>query len=254
MNLFKGFEGVELKNSDDATGEVLAQVATFEVKDHDGDVAHKGSFGTQQVPLLVGHNWNLPPVGKGRIYEEGDHVYFNGVFNLSTDGGREAYESAKFLGHIQQWSYGYSLDPAGVKKRNGSRHFEPLPDGKASVIVHEVSTVVAGAGTETGTLMMKNNTTTNVTWQPPQDGKTAIEEAEDVLASITDLIDRAEDIQELRSKKNRTIGTEFLNRLAEVKHRIDELMTVLEPDETVDLKAEFLRYQKTLAKQHGVSL
>ena len=94
-------------------GTVSAEIATLMVKDHDGDVTRPGFFPSkaqaQESPLLIGHDWYQLPVGKGITFEnpEQTKAIFEGQFNLKSTIGLDAFETAKFMGERQEWSYGY---------------------------------------------------------------------------------------------------------------------------------------------------
>ena len=80
---------LEVKLADDP-GTFRAVIATLGVKDKDGDVTLPGFFGKQTVPILLGHDWNMLPVGKGVISEEGEQAILEGKLNLK--------DSGRFLG------------------------------------------------------------------------------------------------------------------------------------------------------------
>lgn len=138
------------------SGKGLALIAQLSAIDHDGDTYEKGAFAwkEQWVPLLNAHNRNGMPFGKARIFEDGDHAYAELNLNLDTQVGKEWHAALKFdlaTGKaVQEWSYGYeAIDFAeGFKGLQKIRSLKKLD-------VHEVSTVVRGAGQGTRTLGMK---------------------------------------------------------------------------------------------------
>ncbi|MBN9334963.1 HK97 family phage prohead protease [Devosia sp.] len=143
----------------DEVGQGLARIAILSSVDHDGDTYVKGAFswakgGEQWVPILPAHNRDAMPLGKARVYEQGDEVFAELYLNLNTEAGRDWHETLKFDlekgGAVQEWSYGYSVLEA-VKERRGSEMVRVLKRLK----VDEVSPVVRGAGVGTGTLSMK---------------------------------------------------------------------------------------------------
>ncbi len=74
MRIMDEHKLIELKAlNDDGTG--LAQIATLSAVDHDNDTYAKGAFGDQQVQILAGHSWDGVPLGKGRVFEKGDHAF-----------------------------------------------------------------------------------------------------------------------------------------------------------------------------------
>lgn len=139
------------------SGKGLALIARLSEVDHDGDTYERGAFswkGDQWVPLLSGHDrWQMQ-WGKARVFEDGDAAYAELHANLETQVGREWHSAIKFdLANgkaVQEWSYGYQVIDADFKVRG---------DERVRVIkqldVHEVSTVVRGAGRGTQTIAMK---------------------------------------------------------------------------------------------------
>ncbi len=147
------YKRIEIKRlDDDGTG--LAQIATLSAIDHDGDTYAKGAFGKQDVVILAGHAWSGVPLGKGRIFEKGDHAFAEFKLNLDTIAGAEWHKALKFDmangSPLQEWSFGFKvLDST-----------EEVRDGKSvrvlnSLEVFEVSPVVKGAGVDTHTVAVK---------------------------------------------------------------------------------------------------
>lgn len=136
-------------------GEGIAVIATLNVLDRTGDVTRPGAFGEQVAPMVFSHDWtSRPPIGKATIREEDDEARAHFRLNLKTEGGREVYEALKFdmeqAPAKQQWSYGYSVKDAedGVFDNQRVRFLK-------SLMVHEVSPVLLGAGIETRTVALK---------------------------------------------------------------------------------------------------
>jgi hypothetical protein len=147
---------IELKKlDDDGTG--LAQIATLSAVDHDGDTYAAGAFGKQDVIILAGHSWDGVPLGKGRVYEKGDHAFAEFKLNLDTVAGKDWHRALKFDMDptngkpLTEWSYGYKVLESSEEVRDGKavRVLEKLA-------VHEVSPVVKGAGVGTHTVAMKS--------------------------------------------------------------------------------------------------
>ena len=152
-------EGADLKaliKQLDETGEGTAQIAVIGVKDHDGDIAEPGAFGTGQwAHFLPTHNWGSVPLGKALIREDGVKVLADFKLNLEIPKAKEWRSALKFdLEHgepIQEWSYGLKVlrhemgvDGSGDRVRN-----------MKEIEVIEISPVVRGAGTDTGTVAVK---------------------------------------------------------------------------------------------------
>lgn len=143
-----------LKITDASEGRVQAVFATFDVKDHDGDVTLKGAFGNQQVRISAYNHksWSgALPVGKGTISETGDGAVLDGQFFVNTTHGADTFETVKQMGDLQEWSYGYDVDDS----ERGTKDGAPVRFLKA-LTVHEVSPVLLGAGLGTRTLAAKS--------------------------------------------------------------------------------------------------
>jgi len=213
----------EVKLSDDA-GVFKATIATLGVKDKDGDVTLKGFFGEQTVPILVGHDWGMVPIGKGKIFEEGDKGVLEAKLNLADANAKAAYEWLKFDFENgspgQEFSYGYSLEKGGYK--NGPfegeevRFLQPKADGSPGAKIHEASLVLVGAGEGTGTQAVK--------------GQTFSEHVESVLAAVDEFTTRAKSLADLRAKEDRTLSVESLEKIRELRDELSGLVEEPEPD------------------------
>jgi len=131
-------------------GTLRATFSRFNVVDHDGDVTLSSAFADgQAVPMVWSHDWQRP-VGRGVIEVKADRAVFAGRFNLATSWGRDAYESVKDMGDLQEYSYGYAPIDAepGVVDGQNVRILKALK-------VFEVSPVLVGAGVDTGTERIK---------------------------------------------------------------------------------------------------
>lgn len=144
----------------DGSGTGLARIAQLSAVDSDGDTYAKGAFswkpkGEQWAPMLPAHDRRAMPLGKVRVYEDGDFAFAELALNLQTQAGRDWHETLKFdlaTGNpVQQWSYGYEIVDGDYQVRG---------DARVQVIkrvdVHEVSPVVRGAGVGTATLSIKS--------------------------------------------------------------------------------------------------
>lgn len=163
MSDLKALQGVEIKDA--AKGTVEAVFSTFNVKDSDGDVTRPGAF-TEGAPVRIsayGHaSWGpsrgasfvpIPPVGKGVIRTTADEAILQGQFFLKTTGGADTFELIKEMGDQQEWSYGYDIPQGGATKGEFDGDKVRFLD---SLIVHEVSPVLLGAGVGTRTLSAKS--------------------------------------------------------------------------------------------------
>lgn len=175
---------MRVEKMDDA-GHGLARIATLSAVDHDGDTYAKGAFswkktGDQWVPILPAHNRTAMPLGKARVYEDGDAAYAELHLNLNTEAGRDWHATLKFDlekgGAVQEWSYGFRVIDHARESRDGAsvRVLKRLD-------VDEVSPVVRGAGIGTRTLSLKAK---------DSDGQ------EDQLEVVDDLVDDAREAAE----------------------------------------------------------
>lgn len=138
-------------------GTVEAVFSTFNVVDHDGDITLPGAFedGAKAAISDYGHSvWmGGKPVGKGTIRVENDRAILEGKFFLSTGHGREAFETVKAMGDMQEWSYGFDVldheTPNEEQKKQGARRV------LKKLKTYEVSPVFRGAGINTQTLAVK---------------------------------------------------------------------------------------------------
>lgn len=144
------------------TGKGLAILARLSEVDHDGDTYAPGAFswkdgGEQWCPLIHHHDRYQMPFGKARVYEEGDVAYAELHLNLETQAGRDWHKALLFdlsTGKsVQEYSYGFGVLDADYKiSGNGEDRVRVLK----KLDVHEVSTVIRGAGRGTRTLAMKS--------------------------------------------------------------------------------------------------
>jgi HK97 family phage prohead protease len=142
---FKGL--ADLTWSRDApAGSLQATFSTFGTVDRDGDVTLPSAFQDgAAVPMVWSHDWHRP-IGRGTIRVLPDRAVFDGAFFTKTAWGRDAYETVKEMGDLQDYSYGFQiLDSAG-----GTHDGAPVRVLK-SLQVFEVSPVLVGAGIGTGT-------------------------------------------------------------------------------------------------------
>ena len=151
----KALSQVQIKSESEGT--VSAVFSTLGVVDKDGDVTVKGAFtdGAAVVISAYGHRSHdgALPVGKGTIREDGDKVVMDGEFFMNTTHGRDAFETVKELGELQEWSY--SLNDVKADRNvvfDGAKVRRVIK----SVRVKEVSPVLMGAGIDTGTLEAKS--------------------------------------------------------------------------------------------------
>lgn len=147
----KSFQEIEFKAGDDAPeGSLRAVFSTFDVADRDGDIVRASAFKDgQEVPMVWAHDWSKP-VGKGVVRVEKSRAVFDGQFFLGTSWGRDAYESVKQMGSLQEYSWGFRVTETQPNKQI------PGYDITAAE-VFEVSPVLVGANQYTETLAVKGD-------------------------------------------------------------------------------------------------
>jgi HK97 family phage prohead protease len=138
-------------------GTIQARFSTFGVLDKQRDIVKRAAFADldgAEVPLIWSHEWQRLPVGKGHIRVTRDAAVFDGAFHLQTQWSRDAYETVKAMGSLQEYSYGFEIAPDGWT-------MDEHDDGGPVRIIHkigrvfEVSPVLVGAGEQTATLGVK---------------------------------------------------------------------------------------------------
>ncbi len=210
---------IELKQLDeDGTG--LAQIATLSAIDHDNDTYAKGAFGKQNVQILAGHSWAGVPLGKGVVFEEGDHAFASFKLNLDTVAGKEWHAALKFdmaEGEpLTEWSYGFKVLESDAEVRDGLsiRVLQKLD-------VFEVSPVVRGAGIATGTVSVKSR---------PQ-----------FFTDADALIEFAERLAAERKAEGKPFRQAWLMQIKELKARLEHLLedvtTVEAPGDPAEAEA-----------------
>lgn len=158
---------------DGEPGDVKAVFATFNVKDLDGDVTIPGAFHEGQEVVIEpwNHGYTLP-AGKGVIKQNESEAWIDGRFFLTTEAGRENYQTVKEMGSLAEWSYtfdileGFSGDFEG-DRANFLKDLDTIG----------VSPVTRGAGIDTHTIGIKNQKqvirshstpTTDQAWDGPE--------------------------------------------------------------------------------------
>lgn len=143
----------------ETAGLVTARIATLSAIDSDGDTYAPGAFGWKQggsqwAVILPAHDRRATPMGKVRIYEQGDAALADMQFNLDVPAAKDWHSAIMFdLANgqpVQEYSYGFEVLDAGMEQRGGEqvRVLKKLN-------VDEVSPVVRGAGAGTGTISAK---------------------------------------------------------------------------------------------------
>lgn len=138
---------------DDAKeGDVEAVFSVFNEIDSDGDVVLAKAFTDgQEVAMAWHHQWP-EIIGKGVVRVETDRAVFDGKFFLDTDAGRNAYNTVKAMGSLQEWSFGYEVTEIEDIEIDGMK-----ARGFAAMNLFEVSPVLKGANSNTSTLSVKSD-------------------------------------------------------------------------------------------------
>ena len=228
----KLFKTVSMKAVDEVEGKVEAVFSNFNEVDSDGDVvlpnAIKSGYGDRGVAMVWAHDWKRV-IGRGEIVDDGTKAIFKGQFIMDTQEGKDAYNTVKAMGDLQQWSFGYEVldSEKGMFKKDSDTEIEVryLNDVK----VWEVSPVLVGANQNTYTMAVK---------QDKPKGKKFSEEVEDVLTTLTSLVKRARELTALRLSKDKSLSeesteliTDLQDALQEAHQDIDTLLSVAAPEE-----------------------
>lgn len=230
-------KSIQIELKADKPGSFTARIATLNVVDKQGDETLPGAIEEGKEILVSAYmhgSWtggkDSLPIGKAVLRETETEILGDGEFNLKTETGREHYETIKFSGGLQEWSYGFKVDESTEEQRDGHR-VRILE----KITIFEMAPVLKGAGTDTGTLSIKNDKTTYV------------DEAEMALAAVTDLVTRTKEINELRLKEGRVLSTvnrkrikTLLESLSEVTADLKELLDATEPKDDKALSQAYL--------------
>lgn len=149
------------QEEDENSGYVKAVIATLEVIDRQGDRIMAGAIGEQKVTLSAyGHSTirsGRLPIGRGRVYEEGKKVYFEGYFFMDEEPSAATYRVIKKLSDIQEWSFSLHDIDYTIKREDRQYIFE-----LTKITVKETSPVLRGAGIDTRTVEMKDDDSADV--------------------------------------------------------------------------------------------
>lgn len=193
----------ELKADGDAKGEVRAVFATLDVVDSHGDIIERGAIKNQSVTMAAynhdswwaGGQPSSWPVGKGRVYEDGDKAVFEGKLFMDMEHGEETFKLLRNMGRQQEWSF--SLEDIKADRDDaGHRRIK-------RVKVHEVSPVFKGAGKRTRTVSVKE---AGMNDKPEADYKAEIESLEAKVDALTkERDDLAKQVTEARTEHARDL-------------------------------------------------
>lgn len=240
----KEYRQKDILNFDEETGTVEAVFSVFNEIDSDNDVvlpkSIRSGYGDKGVAMVWGHDWkNI--IGKGKIIQDDDKAVFKGSFNMNTNAGKEAYETVKAMGDLQQWSFGFEVldSEVGMFSKDGSEQQEVryLKDLK----VWEVSPVMVGANQNTFTVAVKNaeqETETNDREIKNEVKSTEVEveetdrnniglkftdEVDNLLIKMTAMLKRAKELTALRLGKDKTLSAESTEALENLKDALQDM-------------------------------
>jgi HK97 family phage prohead protease len=139
--------------------------------------------------MVFAHKWDQP-IGKGVIETDDDKATFKGSFFMGTEAGKEAYNLAKEMGDLQEWSFGFRINDYEVAEFQ--KDGESVGDVRylKDLEVFEVSPVLVGANRETYTLAIKSGE--DAIYENNQVEKAANDE--DIFDNEEDAMKRAEEL------------------------------------------------------------
>ena len=240
----KEYRNKDILNFDEETGTVEAVFSVFNEIDSDNDVvlpkSIRSGYGDKGVAMVWGHDWkNI--IGKGKIIQDDNKALFKGSFNMNTLAGKEAYETVKAMGDLQQWSFGFEVldSEVGMFSKDGGEEKEVryLKDLK----VWEVSPVMVGANQNTHTVAVKNaeqEMETNDKEIKNEIKSTDIEveevnrdniglkftdEVDNLLIKMTAMLKRAKELTALRLGKDKTLSAESTEALENLKDALQDM-------------------------------
>ena len=136
--------------STEGNARLKIKFAEFDTPDRMNDIIRKGAIGEQRVPFArFGHNRNLPPIGVGTAYEDGDAAVWEGELFMKMNDAEEAYYSIKGLGSDAEFSWGFSAPDKRKTARPGA-YRKGIDFVKTQIF--EVCQVFKGAGRDTRVL------------------------------------------------------------------------------------------------------
>lgn len=229
--------------ADGDEGQIEAVFSTFGVVDRDGDIVEVGAIADgQPVPMVWSHDWSRI-VGKGVTRVDSERAVFDGAFFTQTAAGRDAYETVKAMGELQEYSWGFRILDADFVQRD-EEYVRVIKRAE----LFEVSPVLVGAGRGTGTLSLKH-------------GQPFADHAETVLAAVSDFVARSRSLADLRLKEGRVLSSANRERLAAIADALagasadlGAILKETEPAKSVDVDALLLAYLAAAAKANGVPL
>ena len=188
----KEFKEVKFLTTNEVEGKVEAVFSVFNEVDSDGDVVQpksiRSGYGDKGVAMVWAHDWK-DVVGRGVIEQDDEKAVFKGQFNMTTERGKEAFNTVKEMGDLQQWSFGY----------------EVLDSEKGLFTNHSTA------------LRSRDGHTTN------EKGTRFQDDIEDLLIKLVSLNKRAKELTSLRLSKNKMLSETSVEALTTLQDSIQEL-------------------------------
>jgi len=236
---------IDSKITNEVEGKVEAVFSVFNEMDSDGDVVMpnsiKSGYGDNGVAMVWAHDWKTP-IGRGVIEQDGDKATFKGQFIMDTQAGKDAFNTVKAMGDLQQWSFGYEV----LDYENGTyqKDSETPVDARylKELNVWEVSPVLVGANQNTFTVGVKENNDEDVeekseATEKELSGLTLDEQSDDLLIKLSELLSRFKELTALRlgkekvlSEKSASLVMEVQDALQEAFQDLDTLLSVATPE------------------------
>ncbi len=220
MKVNREHKEVKFLTTDEVEGKVEAVFSVFNEMDSDGDVvtpnAIKSGYGDKGVAMVWAHDWK-DVIGRGEIVQDDNQATFKGQFIMDTERGRDAFNTVKAMGDLQQWSFGYEVldSEMGMFSKDGETEMEVryLNDVK----VWEVSPVLVGANQNTSTVAVKDDKKENTK------GLRFNEEVDELLIKLSAVLKRAKELTALRISKEKTLSESSTDVLEELQDSLQEV-------------------------------
>lgn len=211
----------DIKAIDEVEGKVEAVFSVFNEIDSDGDVVMpdsiKSGYGDNGVAMVWAHDWKNP-IGRGEIVSDDSKAVFKGQFIMDTQAGRDAFNTVKAMGDLQQWSFGYEVldsESGSFQKDGQNTQARFLNDLK----VWEVSPVLVGANQNTFTVGVKEKSDDSV---KEEAGLTLTNETDKLLIKLSALLRRIKELTSLRLKKEKTLSEPSTTLMQDLQDALQE--------------------------------
>jgi len=145
---------------------------------------------------------------------------------MTTNAGKEAYETVKAMEDMQQWSFGFEVNDSEMgsftKDSGESQEVRYLKDVK----VWEVSPVMVGANQNTYTLAIKEAKEQDEIIEQEENkdlGLRFTDEVDNLLIKMTALLKRSKELTALRLSKNKTLSEGSIDELEKLKDALQDM-------------------------------